>query len=201
VGRTQLTDPPLLLSGYPTLLFVPSDGSEPQRYQQGRDEQSLLNFLNEECGTDYQAGGGIGSLAGRIVSQDVTLSVLPLSEPCPDPQPLLPQPKLDALAAVFLGPSALLRKSLYDQAKPLVKELITSGSPKDTLAAYYEKIFDKYADSTEGAVEWITKEKKRLSGMAAKKGSLAGKQLKEIQQKKNVSRLLSKKMTVNWRRC
>lgn len=65
--------------------------------------------------------------------------------------------------------------------------MITSGSPKDTLASYYEKIFDKYADSTEGATEWLAKEKKRLSTMASKKGSLAGKQLKEIQQKKNVS--------------
>ncbi len=66
-----VTDRPSVVAGYPTLLFVPSDGSEPQRYQQGRDEQSILNYLNEECGTDYQLGGGIGSLAGRIVSDNL----------------------------------------------------------------------------------------------------------------------------------
>ena len=88
---------------------------------------------------------------------------------------------------MFLGPSAVLRKALYEQAKPVVQQLVAAGSPKDALAAYYGKVFDKYAESAEGALEWLAKEKTRLGAMAAKKGSLAGKQLKEIQQKKNVS--------------
>lgn len=113
--------------------------------------------MNEQCGTHYEVGGVLGKLAGRITS-------------------------LDALAAIFLGPSALLRKNLFEQAT----KIVTSLTGKEPLAAYYTKIMAKFVDSVEGAKEWIDKESTRLGKIAGKKGAVAGKQLDEIKMKKNI---------------
>lgn len=113
--------------------------------------------MNEHCGTHYESGGVLGKMAGRITS-------------------------LDALAAIFLGPSALLRKDLFEKAT----KIVTSLAGKEPMAAYYQKVMGKFVDSVEGAKEWIEKEKVRLGKIAGKKGAVAGKQLDEIKMKKNV---------------
>ena len=48
------------VTGYPTLKFFPkgSSAKTPSDYEAGRDEESLMAFLNEKCGTKRVAGGG-----------------------------------------------------------------------------------------------------------------------------------------------
>jgi protein disulfide-isomerase A6 len=51
------------VKGYPTLKFFGKD-NEITEYSGGRDEDSLVEFLNKECGTHRAPGGGLLPSAG-----------------------------------------------------------------------------------------------------------------------------------------
>jgi protein disulfide-isomerase A6 len=55
------------VKGFPTLKFFPKDNKdEPIDYEEARDEESFINFLNEKTGTKRTVGGGFDSKFGTI---------------------------------------------------------------------------------------------------------------------------------------
>jgi len=60
------------VSGFPTLKFFPkgSKSKTPVDYSSGRDIDSFVTFLNEECGTARTATGALNDNAGRVVALD-----------------------------------------------------------------------------------------------------------------------------------
>jgi protein disulfide-isomerase A6 len=59
------------VQGYPTIKFFPRGADkQPQDYEMGRDEQSFLDFMNEQAGTHRVAGGGLKATAGIIAELD-----------------------------------------------------------------------------------------------------------------------------------
>jgi len=60
------------VSGFPTILYFPEDDkSGEKKYQGARDEQALVDFLNEQCGTARNADGSLNENAGRIDDLDI----------------------------------------------------------------------------------------------------------------------------------
>lgn len=58
------------VSGYPTLKWFPKDKKEGEKYEQGRDIESFINFINSKSGTARDKTGALGELAGRIAHLD-----------------------------------------------------------------------------------------------------------------------------------
>lgn len=58
------------VSGFPTIKFFPKDNKAGEEYNGGRGEQDFIDFLNEKCGTNRVAGGGINDQAGRVDAFD-----------------------------------------------------------------------------------------------------------------------------------
>jgi len=54
------------ISGFPTIKFFPKNNKEGEEYNGGRSEQDFIDFLNEKCGTNRVAGGGIDDQAGVV---------------------------------------------------------------------------------------------------------------------------------------
>jgi protein disulfide-isomerase A6 len=62
------------VSGYPTIKFFPKGSTTPETYQSGRDEVSIVDFVNSKAGTFRVAGGGLNSKAGTIEAIDTIIA-------------------------------------------------------------------------------------------------------------------------------
>ncbi|KAF3908389.1 Thioredoxin [Orbilia brochopaga] len=58
------------ITGYPTLKFFAAAHGDVQAYDGGRDEESLVDFINERAGTARTPGGGLNDKAGTIAILD-----------------------------------------------------------------------------------------------------------------------------------
>jgi len=58
------------VTGYPTLKFFSKDNKAGVEYEQGRSEEALTGFLNEQCGTQRVVGGGLAEHVGRFIEFD-----------------------------------------------------------------------------------------------------------------------------------
>jgi len=59
------------VTSYPTIMFFPKgEDKEPIAYEYARDEATILDYVNEVCGTDREIGGLLGSEAGRVATLD-----------------------------------------------------------------------------------------------------------------------------------
>lgn len=58
------------ITGYPTIKFFPRGSTEAEVYQGGRDEGSLVEFVNSKAGTFRLAGGLLNAKAGTIEAID-----------------------------------------------------------------------------------------------------------------------------------
>jgi hypothetical protein len=47
------------VTGFPTIKFFPKGKKTPEEYNSGRDEASILKFLNDKCGTKRTITGGL----------------------------------------------------------------------------------------------------------------------------------------------
>lgn len=47
------------VGSFPTIIFFSKDNKEGEHYEGGRDEEDLVNFMNEKCGTYRAVGGGL----------------------------------------------------------------------------------------------------------------------------------------------
>ena len=133
--------------------FFPADGSAPLDYQSPRTQDAFIEYINTQAGTHRSAGGLLNELAGRI-------------------------PSFDALAATFLATSTDARESIVAQAKELAASLTGSANvAEQSGASYYLKVMDKLSQSN----DWAASEVARLQKMASKRGTMAGKQLDDLQ--------------------
>jgi protein disulfide-isomerase A6 len=62
------------VSGYPTIKFFPKGSTNPETYQSGRDEASIVDFVNSKAGTFRVAGGGLNTKAGTIDAIDTIIA-------------------------------------------------------------------------------------------------------------------------------
>jgi protein disulfide-isomerase A6 len=58
------------VTGYPTIKFFPKGSTTPETYQSGRDEASIVDFMNSKAGTFRVVGGGLNAKAGTIDAID-----------------------------------------------------------------------------------------------------------------------------------
>lgn len=145
--------------------FFPADGSAPRDYQSPRTQEAFIEYINNEAGTHRTAGGLLDDLAGRI-------------------------PSLDALATTFLSSSADARTAVIAQAQELANSLTGStNTAEKSAASYYLKVMDKISQSN----DWAANEVARLQKMATKRGTMAGKQLDDLQVR------IYSKLRLTWR--
>jgi len=88
--------------GFPTIKFFPKGSKEPVDYAGGRSEDDFVSFLNEQCGTQRAAGGGLTNSAGRL-------------------------PELDVLANKFFVATSDARDSIYREALALAATAGVTG--------------------------------------------------------------------------
>eukprot|EP00252_Welwitschia_mirabilis_P004313 TRINITY_DN1462_c0_g1_i1.p1 TRINITY_DN1462_c0_g1~~TRINITY_DN1462_c0_g1_i1.p1 ORF type:complete len:362 (-),score=83.93 TRINITY_DN1462_c0_g1_i1:209-1294(-) len=58
------------VSGYPTLKFFPKNNKAGEDYDEGRDLDSFVEFINKRTGTNRDAQGRLNSEAGKVSSLD-----------------------------------------------------------------------------------------------------------------------------------
>jgi len=59
------------VTGFPTIKWFPKNNKEnPETYEQGRDVNSFISFLNDKTGTKRKSDGRLEDSAGRISSLD-----------------------------------------------------------------------------------------------------------------------------------
>ncbi len=54
------------VSGYPTLKFFPAGSAEPVPYEGARELSDLVNYINEQTGTERETDGSLKASAGRV---------------------------------------------------------------------------------------------------------------------------------------
>jgi len=64
------------VQGYPTIKFFPAGSKTPVDYNSGRDEASLVEYVNSKAGTHRSVGGGLSATAGTIAALDSIVSKL-----------------------------------------------------------------------------------------------------------------------------
>ena len=58
------------VSSYPTIKWFPAGSKKGEIYSGGRDEKSLVEFVNKEAGTHRLVGGALDAVAGTIAALD-----------------------------------------------------------------------------------------------------------------------------------
>jgi len=99
------------VSGFPTLKWFGKDSKDPQNYENARDVQSFVDFINNKAGTDRLTSGRLGKTSGRVST-------------------------LDAIAAKFVD--AADKAALIKEAEAVVAGL--AGAAKEN-GKYYVKVF------------------------------------------------------------
>ena len=106
------------VTGYPTIKFFPAGSAKPETYNQGRLEEDLVKYINEQAGTHRLPGGELDSDAGTIESlNDIVLKMT----------------SIDGLA------------ELGKDAKKLASAFTDETQKK--YAEYYVRVFDKLGAS------------------------------------------------------
>jgi len=62
------------VQGYPTLKYFPAHSTEPEDYNEAREVDALVNFINTKVGTLRAADGSLLPAAGRVSALDAVLS-------------------------------------------------------------------------------------------------------------------------------
>jgi protein disulfide-isomerase A6 len=100
------------VTGFPTIKFFGKNSKEsPEAYEQGRDLQAFVDYINNKAGTNRDAKGRLAATAGRIAD-------------------------LDAIAAKFIG--ADNADALIKEAEAIVEKL--EGTAADA-GKIYSKLF------------------------------------------------------------
>ena len=58
------------VGGYPTLKFFPAGSNEPIDFQEAREVETMVNFVNTHAGTARSADGNLLPTAGRLAELD-----------------------------------------------------------------------------------------------------------------------------------
>jgi protein disulfide-isomerase A6 len=75
IGKVDATQHPTLaarydVGGYPTLKFFPAGASEPEAYEEARELEAMVGFVNKKTGTMRLPDGGLMPTAGRVEALD-----------------------------------------------------------------------------------------------------------------------------------
>jgi protein disulfide-isomerase A6 len=111
------------IQGFPTIKFFSKTNKEGEEYNGGRSEQDFIDFLNEKCGTNRVAGGGINDQAGRV-------------------------DEFDALAEKFMSDVAA-RESIQSEMVSAVE----GNPEEKKAGDYYVKVMKKITDKGDGYVQ------------------------------------------------
>ncbi|KAK0546225.1 hypothetical protein OC846_004540 [Tilletia horrida] len=163
------------VNGFPTLKMFKkgskANKDDPEDYTLGRDEGSLLEYMNDHCRTYRDISGKLLPLAGRI-------------------------PDLDTLGSRFVGlaPGSDERSQILEDVKKYVANLSAQATAAEKKAAeYYVRVLGKIEDSG----EYLAKETARLGSILKKSASVgaggATAKTEEIQRKANVLAALADK--------
>eukprot|EP01132_Coremiostelium_polycephalum_P010765 gene10765-13182_t len=124
------------ISGYPTLKYFPKDNKEGVKYEQGREVDTFVNFINKEAGTKRLKGGKLMETAGRVA-------------------------ELDELAAKFISAAADVRNQLVEKAEELVKTLAADLQPE---GKFYVKVMKSIQKSKDYITSETARINKMISG-------------------------------------
>jgi len=61
------------IGGYPTLKFFPAGSSEPEAYEEARELESMVKYINTKAGTQRKPDGSLLPTAGRVDALDEIL--------------------------------------------------------------------------------------------------------------------------------
>jgi len=123
------------ISGFPTIKFFPKNNKEGEEYNGGRSEEDFINFLNEKCGTNRVAGGGIDDQAGRV-------------------------DEFDALADTFMTDVAARETTIAD-----VEKAAEADPEKKKAGEYYVKVMKKIVAKGDSYIQTeISRLEKLLAG-------------------------------------
>lgn len=130
------------VTSYPTIKFFPRGGKEVEAYEGPRSEEAFVTFLNERCGTQRAAGGGLNDEVSHV----------PIRCPASAEKSQAGRiPELDTLAQKFLAAAGDARDYIFKEAVTL------SGSLGET-ANQYIRVMEKIVNNSESYIE---KESKR----------------------------------------
>lgn len=107
------------VTSYPTIKFFPAGSKTAEDYNGGRDEASLVKFVNEKAGTHRSVGGVLNDLAGTL-------------------------PTFDSIVARFTAAGVTLSEAAAE-AKKEAEALKEQAQHK--YAEYYIRVFDKLTKS------------------------------------------------------
>lgn len=116
------------MSSYPTIKFFPAGSKTPEDYSGGRDEASLVDFINEKAGTHRSVGGVLNTKAGTIAA-------------------------LDSIVSKFTGGTSLTEAA--EEAKKQAGSLKDAAQLK--YAEYYLRVFNKLANSENYAAKELAR--------------------------------------------
>ncbi|EAL69370.1 protein disulfide isomerase [Dictyostelium discoideum AX4] len=139
------------VTGFPTLKWFGKQSKDGEKYEQGRDLDTFINYINKQAGVNRVKGGKLAVGAGRVE-------------------------QLDTIATEFIAAAAEVRKELVKKAQTVVdslpEELRTEGS-------YYVKVMKTIAEkSIDFVTTEIARITKLVSGsMSGKKADEFAKKL------------------------
>jgi len=62
------------IRGFPTIKYFPKNNGTPLDYDEGRDPQALVDYVNSQAGTYRTIGGGLTATAGTVAALDELVS-------------------------------------------------------------------------------------------------------------------------------
>lgn len=150
------------VAGYPTLKVFSSGESKGEKYEEGRDIDSLVKFVNSKAELDYTAEGGVTETAGVIseIEEHVQSFVTATNEE-------------ERTAAVNTCTETV------DGLEPIALSHYM----------YYQKVFGKIAEK---GVEYIKKEKERLAKVLETSETLKSSQRRNFMRRLNVLSVFDK---------
>lgn len=116
------------VTSYPTIKFFPKGSKTSQDYSSGRDEASIVTFLNDKAGTFRAVGGGLNAQAGTVES-------------------------LDTVVAKLTGGTSLVEA--VKEAKKAAGSLKEQAQKK--YAEYYLRVFEKLSKNKEYATKELAR--------------------------------------------
>lgn len=144
------------VEGFPTIKFFGQGGSEVEDYKGARDVDGFVTFINEKTGLDIAADGGVIPHGGIV--QEIAEHVKSFVTASSDEE----------------------RKQVMDTCQEAVQNLDDKAKSN---FKYYAKVFAKIADK---GVEYVSKEKERLSQMLEASDSLKSSQKRSFMRRINV---------------
>lgn len=144
------------VEGFPSIKFFGRGGVEVEDYNGGRDIEDIVTFINEKTGLDIAVDGGVTETGGLV--KEIAEHVKSFVSASSDEE----------------------RKQAMETCHDAVQKLDDKAKSN---FKYYAKVFAKIAEK---GVEYVSKEKARLSKMLEASDSLKGVQKRSFMRRINV---------------